>query len=485
MKTDSKHILIVGAGVIGLCTAYYCARRGHRVTVIDRNPEERDGCSFGNAGMVTPSHFVPLAAPGMVKLGLKWMWNPESPFYVKPRLDRDLISWGWKFMRAANAGHVERSAPLLRDLCFASRACFEEMAEEWSVAAGVAPAVEPVVPTGGTGVSHSSAPGNSGPVPGGGTPPSTAGGTPAATGFGLVKKGLVMLCKTQQSLDHEGSFAKQANELGVPAEVLDAKGLAKLDPGVTMDVAGGVYFPKDCHLSPDRFMRALLLECKRLGVTFSWSNEVESASITRGRIEFVRSANPVYKLTEEQELDSVLGFPGAGADEFVLTAGSWSSSLAHQLGLKLPMQAGKGYSLTLTKPRELPQICAICTEARVAVTPMGNALRFGGTMEIAGLNETINPVRVQGIIKSVSKYYPKFTPDSFAGVQPWCGLRPCSPDGLPYVGRTAKFNNLSIATGHAMMGLSLGPITGKLMAEILSGAKPSIAIDALNPDRYA
>ena len=116
---------------------------------------------------------------------------------------------------------------------------------------------------------------------------------------------------------------------------------------------------------------------------------------------------------------------------------------------------------------------------------MGRTLRFGGTMEIAGLDETINPVRVQGIIKAVPKYFPKFAPEDFAGIQPWRGLRPCSPDGLPYLGRTAKFSNLTIATGHAMMGLSLGPITGRLMSEILSGEPPSIRIDALNPDRYA
>ena len=128
MSSESKSVLIIGGGVIGLSSAYYCARRGQRVTVIDRNPEQRDGCSFGNAGMVVPSHFVPLAAPGMVALGVKWMWNPESPFYIKPRLNWELLSWAWKFMRAANAGHVARSAPLLRDLSFASRACFEEFA---------------------------------------------------------------------------------------------------------------------------------------------------------------------------------------------------------------------------------------------------------------------------------------------------------------------------------------------------------------------
>ena len=419
MSSDSKSILIIGGGVIGLSIAYYCARRGHRVTLIDRNPEQRDGCSFGNAGMVTPSHFVPLAAPGMVALGLKWMWNPESPFYIKPRLNWELMSWVWKFMRAANSRHVERSAPLLRDLSFASRACFEELA-----------------------------------------------GLPN-NDFGLVKKGLVMLCQTQESLDHESAFAKQANDLGVPAEVLDAKGLTQLDPDVTMNVAGGVYFPKDCHLSPNRFMSALKLQCEALGSRFVWNSDVQTITHHASRITAVRTTTGEFN-----------------ADEIVLAGGSWSPVIARDLGLKLPMQAGKGYSLTLTKPRELPQICSIFTEARVAVTPMGNTLRFGGTMEIAGLNEDINPVRVQGIIKSVPKYYPKFTPDDFVGIEPWRGLRPCSPDGLPYLGRTAKFSNLSIATGHAMMGLSLGPITGRLMAEILSGEKPSIAIDALNPDRY-
>jgi D-amino-acid dehydrogenase len=149
------------------------------------------------------------------------------------------------------------------------------------------------------------------------------------------------------------------------------------------------------------------------------------------------------------------------------------------------MQAGKGYSLTLAKPRQLPEICAILSEARVAVTPMGDSLRFGGTMEIAGLNEDINPVRVQGIIKSALRYYTDFRADDFAGVKPWCGLRPCSPDGLPYLGRPARYSNLTIATGHAMVGLSLGPVTGQLVADILSNAKPSIDISQLSPDRYS
>ena len=415
----AKDILILGGGIIGLSTAYYCARRGHRVTVLDREAAGRvDGCSFGNAGMVVPSHFVPLAAPGMVALGLRWMWNPESPFYIQPRLDAELIAWAWKFIRASTRGHVERCAPVIRDLSFASRVCFEELAETLD--------------------------------------------------FGLVKRGLVMLCKTQHALDEEARNAAKANALGVPAEVLDARAMAMLDPGVTMDIAGGVYFPKDCHLSPDRLMAALRAELLKCGVTFADETCVEGWRVKGRRVEAVQTTRGDF-----------------AAEEVVLCGGAWSPSVARELRVRLPMQAGKGYSLTLRKPRQLPQLCAIFTEARVAVTPMGDTLRFGGTMEIAGLNEDINPRRVAGIIKAVPRYYPEFAPEDFAEVQPWSGLRPCSPDGMPYVGRFAAYDNLSTATGHAMMGLSLGPITGRLMAEILSGEKPSHDLTLLAPDRFA
>ena len=149
------------------------------------------------------------------------------------------------------------------------------------------------------------------------------------------------------------------------------------------------------------------------------------------------------------------------------------------------MQAGKGYSVTLPNPKQLPTLCSILTEARVAVTPMGNSLRVGGTMEIAGLdNIKINTRRVQGILNSIPRYFPVFSAEDFAELPVWSGLRPCSPDGLPYIGRFTQFPNLSAATGHAMMGMSLGPITGKLMSEILSDEPTSIAIEALDPNRY-
>jgi D-amino-acid dehydrogenase len=416
-----SHVIVLGAGVIGLCTALEIARRGHRVTVMDRDGEERSGCSYGNAGMIVPSHFVPLAAPGMVALGLKWMWNPESPFYIKPSLSPELLRWGWSFWKAATPERVKRAVPLLRDLHLHSRSLFEELAAA------------------------------------------------SENEFGLARRGLLMLCKTQHTLEEEAHAAQVARAMDIPAEVLDAKQAGELDPAVTMDVAGAVYYPQDCHLTPQTLMSTLQRLCKEAGVTFMWHADIEAIPVEGSRI---RAAK-----TSQGEVEG---------HEFVLCLGSWSSALSKSMGLQLPMQAGKGYSLTLANPRQLPQLCSILTEARVAVTPMeGGTLRFGGTMEISGMNEAINPRRVQGIIKAASQYFPEFTPEDFAGVKPWCGLRPCSPDGLPYLGRTQRLSNLCVATGHAMMGLSLGPVTGHIIAQLIEKEQPEFDLTLLSPDRYA
>jgi D-amino-acid dehydrogenase len=411
-----KHVTILGAGVIGLSTALYCARRGMKVTVLEKKPRQRDGCSFGNAGMIVPSHFIPLAAPGMVKLGLKWMWNPESPFYIKPRLNLDLITWGLEFWKAATKGRVDAAAPVLRDLSLLSRQCYEEIGLD----------------------------------------------------FGLVKRGLVMLCKKQQTLDEEAHMAAMANQLGIPAEVLDAKATAALDPAVTMDVCGSVFFPKDCHLAPGRFIAAVEAELVKLGVEMLWETDVRGFEV------------------EDQVLRAVKTSKGqVEGQEVLLCSGVWSAELAKELDLKLPMQAGKGYSLTLTNPKQLPDLCSICTEARLAVTPMDGSLRVGGTMEMAGTDESITPRRVRGITRAFPEFFPAFNERDFANVKPWSGLRPVSPDGMPYLGRTQRWKNLTIATGHAMMGLSLAPATGKIVADVLSGEKSPVALDLMSPDRFA
>jgi len=416
----SRSVLIIGGGVVGLSTAYYARQKGFDVTVVERGPRDHDCCSLGNAGMIVPSHFVPLAAPGMVGYGLRMMFNRESPFTIRPRLEPALLDWAWKFMRAANAGHVARSAPILRDLHLGSRCCYEELAEQ------------------------------------------------SGNAFGLVQQGLLMICKTEPTFEEEKHLAEMAQRLGLPGEILTPEQAAQRDPGVRMDIAGAVYYPQDCHLTPQKFMAWLTQQLEQEGVEFAWSTEVTGWRTGDHRIKAVR--------TTQGELS---------ADEVVLAGGSWTPTVARGLGLRLPMQAGKGYSITLPHPKQKPNHCSILVEARVAVTPMGEALRFAGTMEVTGLDESIDPARVNGILKSIPAYFPEFGPDDFRGLPAWSGLRPCSPDGLPYVGRTGWYANLSLAAGHAMMGLSLGPITGKLISEILSGETPSLDIRALSPDRYA
>lgn len=414
-----RHVVIVGAGVIGLCSAHYLRQLGFDVTVVERHGPERFDCSYGNAGMISPSHFVPLAAPGMVAMGLQMMWNPESPFYIKPRLSRDLLGWGVRFCRACNPDHVERCAPLLRDLHLASRELFIELSRQ------------------------------------------------LGAGFDLTTRGVLMLCNTQRALDHEAETSRAARELGLEATVLDARQTAELEPGIAMNIVGSVLFDQDCHMSPHKFMRAMQDHLDRSGVKFVWHSDVTGWRRTGDAIEAV--------VTTTGEL---------AGDEFVLAGGALSGQIARGLGLKLPMQAGKGYSLTLPSPPVSPRRACICVEGRLAVTPMGGALRFGGTMEIAGFSEAINPARVRGLVKSAMRYFPDFQSGDFANVKPWCGMRPLSADGIPYLGRTRCCRNLVVATGHAMMGLSLGPVSGKLVSQVLAGIEPKVEMQSMSPDRY-
>ena len=417
----SKRVLVVGGGVIGLSVAHACASRGHRVTVVERSAAERDdGCSFANAGMVVPSHFVPLASPGMVALALRFLLDPESPFHVRPRVSGGLVDWAFKFWRACTKTNVARAAPLLRDLHLASRNVYEQWMSQWG------------------------------------------------DGFGFTPNGMLVLCHSEHALAEEARVAAFARELGMPADVLTPDEVAQIEPDIRMTTAGGVHFPRDAHLVPARLMSVLQDETRRIGVELRHGIDVHGFRVNGARLDAAETTDGAIE-----------------ADEFVLCAGVWSSPLARTLGLALPMQAGKGYSLTLAKPAATMRTCAILSEARLAVTPMDGTLRFAGTMEIGDSDDRIDPARIRGIVKSIGTYFPDVTPQALADATIRSGPRPCSPDGLPYVGRFARYANLSAATGHAMMGVSLAPITGTLIAEVRSPDSTSLPIDALAPDRYA
>ncbi|MGH8187449.1 MAG: NAD(P)/FAD-dependent oxidoreductase, partial [Steroidobacteraceae bacterium] len=288
-----------------------------------------------------------------------------------------------------------------------------------------------------------------------------------ANAFGLTKRGLMMLCRTKHGLEQEVQAARRARALDIPLEIVSPQRAAELNPGAQMDIEGAVFYPLDCHLDPPRLLSALHRLIVDAGVKVLWSTELTGWRARNGRVDAAR--------TSQGEIE---------ADEFVLAGGSWSETMARELGLNLPLQAGKGYSLTLSQPRELPRMGAILCEARAAVTPIGTSLRVGGTMELGGLDSTIRLARVRAIAAAVTEYFPAFRVEDFASVAPWVGLRPCSPDGLPYIGRFGRYSNLCAATGHAMLGVSLAPVTGKLVSDVLSGAPPRIAIEALSPQRY-
>jgi D-amino-acid dehydrogenase len=412
-----NRVVILGGGVIGLCSAYYALKRGLTVTVIEREPAGGDNCSMGNAGMIVPSHFIPLAAPGMISKGLRWMFHRESPFYIRPRLDPALAKWAWQFYRHATSRHVALTRELLRDLNLESRRLFVELSAEED--------------------------------------------------FGLQKRGMLMLCKTAKGLDEEAEVAAVAREIGIQAEVLDAATAAKLDPGVTMDITGAVHFPQDCHLDPARFMASMRRRVLALGGEIVSNTEIDRIETRDGKVVALTGGGRRFE-----------------GDRFVLAGGSWTPGLLRQVGFKLPMQAGKGYSLTLPAPPELPEVCSIFVEAKVAITPMDGRLRFAGTMEVGGLDLSIDPARVRGIVKSVQAYFPKFSESDFADVQPWAGLRPVSPDGIPYLGKVPGVSNLVVATGHAMMGLSLGPVSGRLVADLLTGETPFRPIERMAVGRF-
>lgn len=410
-------VVVIGAGIVGLSSAYYLSRAGLNVAVVDEGQPTSARCSNGNAGMIVPSHFVPLAAPGMVEYGLRMLPNRESPFGVKVRADHRLVDWGIKFMRSCNAAHVDRSVNILRDLNLRSRELYVELDED-------------------------------------------LGG-----GFDLTLRGLTMFCKTEAALHHEYAFADRAVSLGVPATKLDKQQVQELDPKLTLDIAGGVYFPKDAHLSPDKLLQCLNDYLVAKGVTFHWSSHVDAIKPTVGGIEVS------------------VGSQVISAGHVVVAGGTWSPKLTELLGVRMPMQGGKGYSFILDNPVQLPEICSILVEARVAVTPMGGRLRIGGTMEIAGDDLSVNQNRVNGIRKSVQEYFPAFRGDLDNLTPVWSGLRPCSPDGLPYIGRLGA-DNVIIATGHSMMGLSLGPVTGELVRDIVIGHSTRFDIGQLKPDRW-
>ena len=405
-----EKVAIIGGGVVGLFSAYYLSNEGHQVVVIDKG-DFSQGCSFGNAGMIVPSHVIPLAAPGMITKGVRWMFDQKSPFYIKPRINRELVSWGLKFYRSANQNHVDTSKTALRDLSLLSKSLYHKIASEFDQ-------------------------------------------------FQYEENGLLMLYRTPNVGHEEIEAGKIALDLGLEVDFLDQNQLHSLDYGVSTSAIGGVHYKSDAHLNPNRLMSFLLSKLRTNGVEFIEKTEIEQIEQRNGGIYSLQTKAGVIE-----------------ADQYVVAAGSWSSSLAKSLGEELLLLPGKGYSFTKEFLLHQPKIPTILCEGKVAVTPFGNSTRFGGTMEITHVRDNfINMKRVEGIVDTINAFYPDANIYLPKESEVWKGFRPCSPTGLPYIARSQRISNVVYATGHGMMGLSLAPATGLLVSELISEKKTSLSL---------
>ncbi|MCW5938917.1 MAG: FAD-dependent oxidoreductase [Fimbriimonadaceae bacterium] len=402
-------VAVIGGGVVGLFSALTLSQRGHEVTVFDDGRFDQ-GCSFGNSGLLVPSHFVPLACPGIVAKGLKWLADPTSPFRIKPSFDPRLARWCWLFQRSCSVAHVERSSPLLRDLALESLAQYRHLA--WT---------------------------------------------------GFREAGLYMGCTTIHGLEEEAKSAEVAMALGLRAEVLDEPGARKALPG--FEGAGAVHYPEDGQIDPSRLMEALVGQVKSHGVALLREQRVCRLALDGGSaVAFGKDGSPI------------------DADWLVVAAGSRSAELLRPLGHDLPLVGGKGYSFVVEQPSPSLGAPVILVEDKVAISPLGGQVRLGGTLEIGTKPGEIDIRRVEGISTAARAAFPQFgTTDPPSGTV-WSGQRPCTPDGLPYIGGLKGVSNLTVATGHAMLGMTLAPATSRIVADCVEGG---IAPSALDPMRFS
>ncbi|CAB1069034.1 hypothetical protein JY97_06305 [Alkalispirochaeta odontotermitis] len=414
-KTET---LIIGAGAIGVCCAFYLNALGKDVLLVEKD-DICSGSSYGNAGLIVPSHSIPLAAPGVIGQGLKWMFKPHSPFYIKPRLNRDFLTWLWHFWRGCNIQHARRSIPVLHDLHAASLGLFHELAKLDGL------------------------------------------------NFGLVKKGMLELFNTRSGYDKGIKNIHLLKEFGIENRSLPPKELAAFLDGIRTAAVGAVYLTQDAHIIPDCFVQQLAGYIEDKGVRLLTSCEV---------LDFETSGRHVNRVKTTRG--------NIQAEEIVLAGGAWSTELARLLQLKLSIQAAKGYSITYKRPAQCPALPVMLAESKVVLTPMEDTLRFAGTLELSGFDQTVNLGRVQAILDAVCAYFPDMDPGSLELLEIWRGLRPCSPDGLPYVGRAPRLDNVIIAAGHGMLGISLAPITGKIISQLSTSDNPSFNMAALSLERF-
>lgn len=403
--------VIIGGGVIGVACAYYLRERGCDVTLIDRG-RIGGGCSHGNCGFVSPSHVLPLAVPGAVRYALASMLKKTSPFHIKPRLDWRLWSWLFRFARRCNTVDMLAAGHACHALLEPSRKLYDEVIAR------------------------------------------------EALNCEWETQGLLFVYDTGRGFDaYARTDAILGDQFGLPAKRFEGDALTEFEPALRPGLAGAFYYDDDAHLRPDRLMaewRRVLVargveiieDCEFLGFADSAGNASKRAS---------------RAITSHGDL---------AADAFVIATGAWTPLLARHIGCRLPIQPGKGYSMTMPRPAVCPRIPMLLMEHRVGVTPMQTGYRLGSTMEFAGYDTSLRPERLELLRRgaAVCLREPYCEPVE----ETWYGWRPMTYDSVPVIDRSPKYDNLYLAAGHNMLGLSMAPATGKLVAEIIMGETPHI-----------
>lgn len=416
VKDRHSDVLILGGGVIGLASAYYLAREGVQVRVIERD-KIGAGASSGNCGFVFTSDLPPLCAPGAVSHELARMLVGQSPLFIKPELDLEKARWLLGFALKCSRSHLEHAVAARETILRYSA----ELYANWF---------------------------DSGEFDG-----------------GRERNGVMMACRTRDGMERYGRTNTLLKPYGLEAIPFRGAALAKLEPALREDLYGAWYHPDDFHLRPERLVADLRVVLERLGVSMEEDCCVETLLGGKRAVRGVVTTRGEFT-----------------ADGYVVALGAWSRQLARRLETRIPVQPGKGYTLTMQRPAVCLQIPCYMFETNVVATPWKDAYRLGGTMEFSGYGLSINRRRIARIKKSAARYLKE--PFGYPLLEERSDLRPMSYDDLPIIGRPRNHTNLVLATGHGMLGISMAPGTGKLVADLVRDVKPEIDPAPFSPDRF-
>ncbi len=374
--------------------------------------------SHGNCGTITPSHAPPLAEPGMIWQLLRWMRRPDAPFYLKPRWDPALAGWLLRALRRCNRADFEATTAIRAELLLASRYLLQEWVEDHGIDCG------------------------------------------------FSSRGSLYVHRDPAALAAGGGHASLLAQAGIQVERLDGDQVRALEPALNDSIVGGWLYPQDAHLRPDRLVAGLRDRVLAAGGRIIEQYPVEALLHERGRITGVRLADGQT----------------CRADQVLLATASWTPALVRDLGLRLPLQPGKGYSITYDRPARAPNIPLVLAECQVCVTAWADGYRLGSTMEFSGFDDALNPVRLEALKQGARMYLHE--PEGPVLREQWSGWRPMMPDDLPVIGPVPGQRGLWLATGHGMLGISLSAITGQLLADLVIGREPVVNPGPFSPARF-